>query len=940
MSAASLSLYQNIIHNRTYARNHGKRLEFYPETVDRYIDYLKTKHTDQFILSELEICRDMIKRQEIMPSMRLFFSAGAAVEAENAMAFNCKYQAMNSLKSFADLLYSLLCTCGVGISVQKEYVNLLPSVPTVITKTEDSILVEDNRTGWAKAFYEYLDGVFIKGISKKFDTHLVRDKGTPLVISGGYASGPEPLLALRDFIENIVITRVGKQLKPIDCFDIACMTAQCAVQGGVRRAAIITLFDDDDDEMLYAKTKENLLNNTHRYNSNNTMVWSGNPERLDAAFEQTKINGEPGFLFKENIVKKMNSLGRYSENGFGVNPCVTGNTLILTKDGYRPIESVVNKSVEVWNGFEWSTTTPFATGENDIYSIKFSNGMTVKCTPYHKWHTTSGIKETKDLNTTDKLIKCDMPVIEFNKSFDIDYYTQGFYSADGNAGYDHSFVYEPKYPCIPRLKGTFTQPDKYKRVRWIHGDLIPKEFVPTGHSIESKLNWFAGLLDGDGNITRNPNSVSIHLSSCNYKFLMKTLLLLNELGCQPKLNNMQDKCIRQMPDGKGGSASYECNACYRLILNAVDVKRLIDLGLKCNRIDLSKEQIPNRNASRFITAISITKTSKTEQTYCMNEPKRHTFIANGVITGNCGEIILKPNQFCNLTEVVLRPYHNLHMDMLKVRYATILGLVQSLLTEYNFISPETHENQENDPIIGVSLTGLCDCPEYSTDKDYASRMSILKDVALKTTDELWQSIGLKNRPKAITCVKPSGTVSQLVNSASGIHPRYAPYYIRRVLIGSDSHLYEKLANAGVPYLEFSGIDGRVFEFPMKAPDNSVVIKDVDALSQLSYINTVNNVWCDHNASCTIYVKKDEWESVKNILKGNHSFVSLSFLPYEVSTDTSGFLYLPYEETTEEDYIERKNKEFNIVWENIITDNTEEKTNIVREFACAGGSCSI
>ncbi len=626
MSAASLSLYQNIIHNRTYARNHGKRLEFYPETVDRYIDYLKTKHTDEFILSELEICRDMIKRQEIMPSMRLFFSAGAAVEAENAMAFNCKYQAISSLKSFADLLYSLLCTCGVGISVQKEHTRELPMVPTHINKVNDAILVEDNRTGWAKALYEYLEGVFYKGISKQFDTHLVRDKGTPLVISGGYASGPEPLLALRDFIENIVIQRTGQYLKPIDCFDIACMTAQCAVQGGVRRAAIITLFDDDDDEMLYAKTKENLLNNTHRYNSNNTMVWSGNPERLDAAFEQTRINGEPGFLFKDNITKKMTKLGRFSKFGFGVNPC--------------------------------------------------------------------------------------------------------------------------------------------------------------------------------------------------------------------------------------------------------------------------------------------------------------------------GEIILKPNQFCNLTEVVLRPYHNLHMDMLKVRYATILGLVQSLLTEYNFISPETHENQENDPIIGVSLTGLCDCPEYSTDKDYESRMAILKDVAMKTTDELWGRIGLKNRPKAITCIKPSGTVSQLVNSSSGIHPRYAPYYIRRVLIGSDSHLYEKLANAGIPYLEFSGIDGRVFEFPMKAPDNSVVIKDVDALSQLSYINTVNNVWCDHNASCTIYVKNDEWESVKNVLKGKHSFVSLSFLPYEVSTDTSGFLYLPYQETTEADYIERKNKEFDIIWENIITDNTEEKTNIVREFACAGGSCSI
>lgn len=455
MPEPTLSIYQNIIHNRTYARKHGKRLEFYPETVDRYIDYLKTKTTDEFLLGELEISRDMIKRQEIMPSMRLFFSAGAAADAENAMAFNCKFQSITSLKSFADLLYSLLCTCGVGISVQQEYISSIPKIPEHLCKTEDFIVVNDNREGWAIALHEYLSRVFKTGQSAKFDTHKVRRKGSPLLISGGYASGPEPLIELRTFIENILFNRSGMYLRSIDVFDIACMIAQCAVQGGVRRAAIITLFDDFDDEMLYAKTKENLINNPHRYNSNNTMVWDGEHSKLDRAFEQTKINGEPGYLFKQNLTTKMNLLGRFSNKGWGVNPCV--------------------------------------------------------------------------------------------------------------------------------------------------------------------------------------------------------------------------------------------------------------------------------------------------------------------------EIVLRPNQFCNLTETILRPHHSLHMDMLKVRYSTILGLIQSTLTDYGYIDDETKYNQENDPIIGVSLTGLCDCPEYSTKETYPERLAILKDVANKTVDELWQRVGLKTRPKAITCVKPSGTVSQLVNSSSGIH---------------------------------------------------------------------------------------------------------------------------------------------------------------------------
>lgn len=620
-----MTIYQNVIHNRTYARKHGKRLEIYPESVDRYVDYLKSKHNNTFLLEEIERSRELIKEQMVMPSMRLFFSAGPAVEAENAMAFNCKYQTIFSLKSLADLLYSLLCTCGVGISVERQYTQQIPPVPPKIIKSDESIIVEDCRYGWAEAFHQYLLGVFDKGISKKFDTHKVRDKGEPLITSGGFASGPEPLLELRNFIEEMLMASCGSNLRPVQLFDICCMIAMCAVQGGVRRAAIITLFDDDDDEMLYAKSKENLLKYPHRYNSNNTMMWGGCPERLDRAFEQTKINGEPGYLFKHNIIRKMTRLGRISSLGFGVNPC--------------------------------------------------------------------------------------------------------------------------------------------------------------------------------------------------------------------------------------------------------------------------------------------------------------------------GEIILMPNQFCNLTEAVLRPFHTLHEDMIKVRYATILGLLQANLTDYNFISPEVKKNQDEDPIIGVSLTGFYDCPKYFTG-EYKSRLKILKGVVDNTVEEMWKIVGLSCKPKAATCVKPSGTVSQLVNCASGIHPRYAKFYIRRVLIGQDSHLYKSLVKCGVPYLEFDSIDGRVFEFPMRSPEGSVTTSELDALQQMRYINTVNETWCDHNASCTIYVKSHEWEMVKTLLKTNHNFVSLSFLPAEITSDTSGFLYLPYEEITEEEYNNRKAKEHTIKWEDVMNDDVEESVNMNVEFACIGGVCAI
>jgi len=936
-----MNLYQRVIHHRSYARKIDDRFETYEENVDRYINFLKEKFgSNPKISSELNAIRTYINQLKIVGSMRLFFSAGNAVNAENAMAFNCKYQAIHELKSFPDLLYSLLCTCGVGISVREKHISRLPKLPTKIRLSEESIVVEDTRTGWAVAFYDFLNNIFYNGICKKFDTHKVREKGAPLLTSGGYASGPQPLHDLRDFVEKICVNAADRQLKSIECFDIACMIANCAVQGGVRRAAIITLFDDYDDEMFYAKSKENLLNNTHRYNSNNTMVWYGEDKYIDKLIASNMVNGEPGILFYKNLISKIEKLNRVDDGlDFGVNPCVTGGTLVLTKDGYKPIESIVGTEVEVWNGFEWSMVKPFASGKNEIYSIKFSNGMTVNCTPYHKWHTTSGIKEAKDLTTNDKLIKINMPIIKFDKIFNIDYYSQGFYSTGGNSGYKHSLIYDPKYPCIDRLCGIVKDTSYTNKKFWYHGDMLPKDFVPNGHSIESKLEWLAGVFDGDGNITVNPSSISIHLNSMNYTFLMKVLLLLNELGCQPKLNKMKDEGFNTLPDGHGGSKLYKCQTWYRLLLNAMDVKKLVSLGLNCTRLQIPENLSPNRNAARFITPVKITKTNKHKETYCLTEEKRHTFIANAVITGNCGEVILRSDQYCNLSEVILRPEDTLHEDMLKVRYATILALLQATYTDYGFITTTAKFNQDDDPIIGVSLTGLCDCPQYSSDNDYETRLSILKQVVDNTVNEFWKVVGLKNKPSASTCVKPSGTVSKLSNTSSGIHPRYSKFYVNRIIIGKESGLYESLAESGVPYLEFDSIDGRVFEFPMKAPENAITVEQMSAVDQLRYTNNVNNVWCDHNTSVTIYVKQDEWEDVKKIIKGENTFISLSFLPQEITADTSGFLYLPLESITEEEYNRRAEIESKIDINQVF--NIKETTaNNHREFACVGGSCSF
>lgn len=631
-----LSLYQKVIHCSKYARflPEENRREVWKESVDRLVNYFISKmasrhhlYPEKFNQFFIDI-NDMVYHQKVMPSMRLFFSAGKAVEKENQMAYNCKFQTMHSLKSFSDLLYSLMCTCGVGCSVQRQYIEQLPKIPSQLTRSGDMIIVEDSREGWAQAFHEFLITAFETGVIKFLDVSKVRKKGEKLISSGGTASGPVPLLELRQFVDALLFANAGEYLTSTQVFDIVCKIAGCVVAGGLRRSAIITLFDEDDDDMFHIKDPDKIKNNWHRYNSNNTVV-ATKPETIFKVLEVAKFNGEPGIMLKNNVDRKMKELGR---------------TLIRGDWGMNP----------------------------------------------------------------------------------------------------------------------------------------------------------------------------------------------------------------------------------------------------------------------------------------------------------CGEIILRPNEFCNLSEVILRPDDSIEDDLEKVRVAAIIGMMQGTLTDFHFISDEAKVNQDEEALLGISLTGIADCPQYSDMSCDAIKR--LREMAEKTVDEYWELIGLKTRPKSITTIKPSGTVSLLVNSSSGIHARYAPYYLKRMIIGPESELYDFLADKGVPYITIQSVNGRIFEFPIKSPEKSKVVADLTLKNQLDNVEEACRNWCSHNTSCTIYVKSDEWGMFADRLIQSKDLLSLSFLPLDLNEDTSGFEYLPLEAIDEDEYLRRKKIEDSIVWDDIVayyTDNIEiDDTNQKRDFACVGGACEL
>lgn len=308
----------------------------------------------------------------------------------------------------------------------------------------------------------------------------------------------------------------------------------------------------------------------------------------------------------------------------------------------------------------------------------------------------------------------------------------------------------------------------------------------------------------------------------------------------------------------------------------------------------------------------------------------------------CSEIILRPKGFCNLTEVIVRPTDTLATLREKVVVATILGTLQSTLTDFRYLSSGWKKNCEEERLLGVSLTGIMDHPVLSgMNKDtthLGSWLDQLKEVAIATNKEWAEKLGI-NPSTAITCIKPSGTVSQLVDSASGIHPRYSSHYIRTVRADNKDPLTVFLKEQGVPNEPdvTKPESTTIFSFPMKAPEGSVCRKDVSALEQLELWSIYQDHWCEHKPSITVYYKDNEFMEVGAWVYRNFDKVSgVSFLPY------SDHIYkqAPYQVIQEEQYEEYTKNFPKIDWSMFAHKETEDSTTIMKEFACSGDKCEL
>jgi len=319
----------------------------------------------------------------------------------------------------------------------------------------------------------------------------------------------------------------------------------------------------------------------------------------------------------------------------------------------------------------------------------------------------------------------------------------------------------------------------------------------------------------------------------------------------------------------------------------------------------------------------------------------------------CSEIILRPYQFCNLSEVVVRENDTMETLKEKVRIATILGTLQSTLTDFKYLRKVWKDNTEEERLLGVSLTGIMDNKEFNTDAfwvyedgmnlwdEYGTgdKLKELKEIAIETNKEFAQSLGIP-QSTAITCVKPSGTVSQLVDSASGIHARHSKYYIRTVRGDNKDPLTQFMIYSNIPNEPdvMKPDSTTVFSFPMKAPDNAITRDDVDAEDQLKIWLAYQRHWCEHKPSVTITVKEDEWMKVGAWVYENFDDISgISFLPHSDHT----YAQAPYQEITKDKYEELiKEMPQAIDWSRLMDFEKEDTTTGSKELACTAGVCEV
>ena len=467
----------------------------------------------------------------------------------------------------------------------------------------------------------------------------------------------------------------------------------------------------------------------------------------DAMLKSQIETGTPYMCYKDSVNNKSNqkNIGTVKSS----NLCVAPETKILTKNGYQKISDLVGQVVDVWNGEEWSAVTITQTSaKSRLVRVNFSDGTFLECTEYHKFHLQIGygskteIKPTTNLVPGDRLIKWTPPnPVEFEDTEDFSYpYTHGFFCGDGT--YHSTYAGFKTIPAVS-LYGEKKKLVEHLDIRSMSGEEdasgrlnvqlpydLPNKFkVPLRGTVKTRLDWFAGLCDADGHTQGcpgNPSQKSISVGSIHMNFLRDIQLMLHTLGVSSVIGLLHEAGEAELPDGRGGKKMFETQTCWRLVVSALSVETLINAGFVTHRLDLSDFTPVTRDVRQYVRVVSIEDNGRADATYCFNESKRHMGIFNGVITGNCTEIVevSGPDEtaVCNLASICLPTFvkpmrmldsyngHRMEFDydeLAKVTRVVTRNLNRVIDRNYYPTEPARKSNLRHRP-IGIGIQGLAD----------------------------------------------------------------------------------------------------------------------------------------------------------------------------------------------------------------------------------------
>lgn len=821
--------------------------------------------------------------------------------------------------------------------------------------------IPDTREGWAHSveilINSYLDGV----ATVDFDYSEIRPRGSLIHGFGGVASGPDPLIELHEAIRLILDSRAGKLLDSRTIVDLCNLIGKCVVSGNVRRSAEIALGSPLDEEFINLKNYEqNPERADYGWVSNNSLLAEVGMD-YKASAERTWINGEPGFFWISNAQSngRMDGLLNYDDvDVMGCNPCVTGDTLIYTEKGLISAEELAaqQQALAVVTDSRFGTdvlqdaSPVFTTGVKDVYRLRTVEGYEVRATDNHRIMTSNGWVAMSDLKEGDQVHILNRPGAFGDSGSLAEGRVLGWLVGDGHF---NTWAKQPK-ALLSFWQDDIGLVDDF--VRYL-GDVLPepisnRSYSNTGYAIaereevrigstrlykmaeelgmtkdklivpdkvrkgsaEMQRGFLQAIFSSDGHFAgTQEKGGSVRLTSVSEGLLKDVQRLLLNFGIYSRLyRNRRVESIRELPDGKGGSKEYACQAYHDLCIAKRSMAIFADtVGFIVERkqsalLDYLRQMKRGPYSDTFVARVASVTYEGKERVYDLTQPSTHSFVANGIVVHNCGEQPLHHRELCTLVEIYLPHCHTKAEFLRAIKYAYLYGKTTTLAS-YQISDARTRGVMTRNRRIGLSVTGVT----QFLGQHGAAMLADWLDHGYHVSgyyDQLYsQWLGV-NQSIRRTSVKPGGTVPLVAGTTPGAHFNVAGrFHIRRIVIDDDSPLLGSLRDAG--YRMEPSIYTRnstVVEFPVDAGVGVRSEDEVTTEEQLQVVSLLQRYWSDNAVSATVKFSRDKTSAadLQRLLEQyQYQLKGISFLPKE----DHGYAQAPYESITQGEYMRMAGK---------------------------------